>query len=79
MQNSRLMSLAGDRTNLRAGNPQAAVAHLYLHLRVPALLTAWLPSYGKVYGYPPLYLATQYETANTLDVLMMATQRVVVK
>jgi hypothetical protein len=48
---------AGERSNLRAGQPTAATAHLYLNLAVPQLLTKYLASYASfTLCSPDLYL-----------------------
>lgn len=54
---ARCSPLAGERTNLRAGHPSAATAHLYLHLSVPQLLGSYLRAYMRFTACSPaLYL-----------------------
>lgn len=40
------MLSAGERTNLRPGQPSAATAHLYLNLSVPQLMSRYLPAFA---------------------------------
>lgn len=48
---------AGERSNLRAGQPTAATAHLYLNMAVPQLLSRYLPAYASfTVCSPALYL-----------------------
>lgn len=49
--------VAGERSNLRAGQPTAATAHLYLNMAVPQLLGRYLPAYASfTVCSPALYL-----------------------
>jgi hypothetical protein len=54
---SALCCRVGERSNLKAGQPSAATAHLYFNLAVPQLLSAYLPAYARFSVCTPgLYL-----------------------
>lgn len=70
-----LLPAAGDRTNMRAGHPSAAVGHLYFHMLVPSL-RSYLSSYFRFAACSPeLYQLATSSLDSSLELLAAEVQQ----